>query len=304
MKSFTFLSTDGSSKINCQKWLPETEPVGIVQIAHGVSEHIERYAEFAEHLTSQGYIVVANDHLGHGKSASSHKGFFAEKNGWNLVVDDCCKLSILTKKEHPSLPYFLFGHSMGSFVARTFIIKYPDELDGVILSGTGQQAPALISSGSLLAKMVISRKGASYQSPLIDKIAYGSYNKTYPNAKTKFDWLSTDEEVVSKYIEDENCGFLSSAGLFRDMLGGIDFAGRMENISKMRKSLPVLFIAGNDDPVGDYGKAVLEVYHRFIKAGMQNASLKLYAGGRHEMLNEKNKSEVFEDVSAWLNRLV
>ena len=300
---FRFLSTDGKHNVFARECTPDGEVRAVLQIAHGVAEHIYRYAPFMEFLAENGFVVVANDHLGHGKTAENEQElcFFAEKDGWNDVVSDMDTLHKLTAAKYPDVPYFLFGHSMGSFLTRTYIIDHPEGLKGVVISGTGQNPGAVIAAGKLLAKLEMIDNGPMYHSPTLDKLAFGSYNKKYDHVRTKLDWLTRDEAVVDAYIADPLCGAMATAGMFHDMMGGLQYIWKTENLNKMDKSTPVYFMAGDGDPVGNYGEAVKKVYERFLKTGCKDVKLKLYKDGRHEMLNELNKDEVYADVLEWLN---
>lgn len=299
---YTFKSCNSKTDIHVRRCTPDGEVKGVVQIAHGIAEHVERYDRFAAFLANNGFVVVANDHLGHGKSIAdkSDLGFFAENGGWEFVVGDMRRLCRLTNDEYLGLPYFLFGHSMGSFLSRTFIIRFPDLLDGVILSGTGQQPPAIVAGGKLISCREIRRHGRRYVSDRLDRMAFGGYNKAFAPLRTDCDWLSRDTEAVDKYVADPLCGFKATAGLFSDLMGGIRFVSRSENLLRMRKELPVFFLSGDSDPVGENGKGVMRAYQSFLKAGMKDVTLKLYPGGRHEMLNELNYEEVHADILAWL----
>lgn len=299
---FTFPSSNGRTAIRVRKFEPDGEIRGIVQIAHGVAEHCERYDAFMTFLAENGFVAAANDHLGHGKSINdeSELGFFAEKDGWDLVVRDMFKLHELLTTEYPDVPCFLFGHSMGSFLARTFIIRHPALLKGAIICGTGQQSPALVGAGKTMAKMVCAFKGAKHKSNLLNNTAFGKYNSGFDTVRTPCDWLSRDEANVDKYISDPLCGFVPTAGLFRDMMSGISFIGKKENVALMRKDLPVFFIAGDKDPVGENGKGVQKAYELFKEAGMTDVTLKLYPDCRHELLNELNNDEVMGDILNWL----
>ncbi|MGN1002689.1 MAG: lysophospholipase [Oscillospiraceae bacterium] len=301
-RDYTYPSCNNKTEIHVRRCTPDGPVRGVVQIAHGIAEHVERYDRFAAFLAENGFVVVANDHLGHGQSMKdpADQGFFAENGGWEVVVGDMRRLCRLTSDEFPGLPYFLFGHSMGSFLSRTFIIRFPELLDGVILSGTGQQLPAVVTGGRLVSSLEIRRHGRRYVSDRLDKLAFGSYNKAFAPARTPYDWLSRDTEQVDKYAADPLCGFKATAGLFSDMMGGIRFVSDPKNLPRMRKELPVFFLSGDKDPVGDQGKGVLRAYNGFLKAGMKDVTLKLYPGGRHEMLNELNYQEVQQDVLVWL----
>ena len=201
----------------------------------------------------------------------------------------------------PGKPYILFGHSMGSFLARTYLIQYKSGLDGAIISGTGQQSRALVTGGRLMSALEMRRHGATYKSTLLNNMAFGSYTKKLGHVRTPSDWLSRDESVVDQYIEDPLSGFVPSAGLLHDMMEGIEFISKPKNIAKMKKDLPILFFSGDCDPVGEQGRGVTRAYKAFRKAGMTSVTMKLYHGGRHEMLNEINKDEVYQDILHWLN---
>ncbi len=303
MSESHFLSSDGKTQVYYRQYLPEGEPRGIVQLAHGIAEHSARYDDFARFLAEHGYIVVGNDHLGHGHTAVAEeaKGFFAEKGGWELAVEDMHSLHDLTAARFPGKPYFLFGHSMGSFLSRTYIIRYRSGLDGVILSGTGQQSPALVAGGKLMGETAVRRNGVAFRSEKLNAMAFGKYNERISHPRTKSDWLSRDEAVVDAYEADPLCGWIPGAGLFRDMMGGIAFISKARNVEAMRKDLPVYFLSGDCDPVGEYGKGVIKAYKSFLKAGMTDVTMKLYHGARHEILNELNNGEVYQDVLTWLD---
>ena len=302
-EDFTFLSSTGSNTIRARICKPAGDVHGVVQIAHGIAEHIERYDPFMAFLAENGFAAVGNDHLGHGKTCRDNvdKGIFAKTNGWNHVVDDMIRLHEIMQKEFPGVPSILFGHSMGSFLARTCLIRYPDAFDLAILSGTGHQGKALIKGGCLTADTICALQGAGAYGDVLNKIAFGSYLKKIEDPRTPFDWLSRDPETVDRYIEDENCGFIAKNGLYRDMLHGIAFITDGKNIAQMNKKKPVYFMSGKEDPVGDYGAGVERAYRAFCKAGCEDVTMKLYPGGRHEMLNETNKDEVFHDILNWIN---
>ncbi|MBS7263117.1 MAG: lysophospholipase [Eubacteriales bacterium] len=303
LTEFTFPSSNKQNDIRVRMIEPDGPAHAIVQIAHGVAEHSERYDAFMRYLAEHGFITAANDHLGHGKSVrdESELGYFDERDGWARVVDDMHTLHEKLCAEHPGLPYFLFGHSMGSFLTRTYLIRYPDELSGAVICGTGQQSSLLVGSGRLLARLICAFKGPKHKSTFLGNLAFGSYNKDFAPIRTKNDWLSRNEASVDAYEADPLCGFVSSAGLYRDMMGGIAFIGKQSNIGRMRKDLPVFFIAGDMDPVGEKGKGVRRAYERFLRAGMTDVAIKLYPDCRHELLNELNRDEVMSDVLNWLS---
>lgn len=300
---FYFPSSDGRTLIHVNQWTPLGGPAaGVVQIAHGVAEYGARYEPFARFLCGHGFAVVANDHLGHGKSLVEDcpMVYFGDENGWRHAVEDMEELRRRTAKVFPGVPYFLFGHSMGSFLSRTHLIRYPGRLDGCVLCGTGHMSPALIAGGKLIAGREIRRLGRKAYSAKADQLAFGAYNKPFAPNRTRFDWISASEANVDAYIADPLCGGDTTLGLFRDMLGGLGIITKQANIERMDKDLPVLFIAGDQDPVGEMGKGVRRAYQAFRKAGVGDVSIKLYHGLRHEILNEASRRYVYQDVLDWL----
>lgn len=302
-KDFYFNSSTGKNKIHARMCVPDAEPRAIVQIIHGIAEYIDRYDEFMSFLADNGIIAVGTDHLGHGKSIESEEqtGFFAYDNGWDYVVRDEEVLRLAMHENYPELPIIVFGHSMGSFMTRTLLIRYPDAFNAAIISGTGNQGAALVNGGLFMGNLVTGLKGAHHYSKFLNNLAFGSYNKIYDNPKTEYDWLSRDEANVQKYIDDPLCGFIPSCSLFRDMMTGVKFITNKKNLTAMNKDMPVYFMSGDMDPVGECGKGVQKAYNNFLEAGMKDVSIKLYPGGRHEMLNEINKDEVYTDILAWLD---
>ena len=298
-----FCSSNGQTQIHVRRCIPDCEPRAIVQIAHGIAEHVRRYDDFAFFLAQNGIQVVANDHLGHGESIMTEAdlGFFAPVGGWDLVVGDMRKLYERTHEELPSLPYFLFGHSMGSFLARSYLIKYPEGLAGALISGTAQQPGAILHAGFLMARRESKKFGVRYRSDRLYNMAFGNYNRRFEPRRTECDWISRNTEVVDQYISDPLCGFVPTAGLLADMMHGMAFNQKRSNTQRMQKNLPVMFLSGDMDPVGDYGKGVVKAFQSFLEAGMADVSLKLYHDGRHEMLNELNRDLVFGDIIGWLN---
>ena len=302
-KDFYFNSSTGKNKIHARMCVPDAEPRAIVQIIHGIAEYIDRYDEFMSFLADNGIIAVGTDHLGHGKSIESEEqtGFFAYDNGWDYVVRDEEVLRLAMHENYPELPIIVFGHSMGSFMTRTLLIRYPDAFNAAIISGTGNQGAALVNGGLIMGNLVTGLNGAHHYSKFLNNLAFGSYNKIYDNPKTEYDWLSRDEANVQKYIDDPLCGFIPSCSLFRDMMTGVKFITNKKNLTAMNKNMPVYFMSGDMDPVGECGKGVQKAYNNFLEAGMKDVSIKLYPGGRHEMLNEINKDEVYTDILAWLD---
>ena len=299
---FTFPSADGKTQIHAVEWLPDGEVRAVLQIAHGVSEYILRYEPFADYLTAHGFAVVGHDHLGHGSSTTpdGKPMYFGPKGSWNWVVQDIETRRRLAKERFPNIPYFMLGHSMGSFLLRTYLIRFPGTVDGAIIMGTGQMASLLIAGGKAVAAVESLRVGESNASALVQMLAFGAYNKQFAPNRTGFDWLSVNPENVDRYIADPLCGGNPSIGLFREMLNGMAFIAKPDEVKKMDLSTPILFISGAMDPVGDCGKGVKLAYHSFLTAGVKDVSLKLYPELRHEILCEISRDMVFDDIHQWL----
>ncbi len=306
LQEFTFLSTDGKTTLHGMEWVPEgRDIVGVLQIAHGVAEHIARYDHFARFLNEQGVAVVGNDHLGHGKSIAPGATpiYFGDGNTWDTVVDDLYTLHLRIKDKFPGVPLFLMGHSMGSFLARTYLIRYPGTVRAAIIMGTGWQPEAMITGGLLVAKTVASRSGETSTSDFVNNLAFGAYNKAFAPNRTAVDWLSVDADNVDRYVADPLSGQPATVGLFREMLTGIRFNQRADNLRKMDKDMPILIISGEKDPVGDMMKGVVRTRDAFRGAGMKDVTLISYAGLRHEILNEKAQQQtVYDDIWGWLKK--
>lgn len=301
MRTDLYYDSVGVGKIHACRWTPEGAPTAVVQLVHGIAEHVERYDQFARYLNKKGYLVVAEDHMGHGKSIDhgGTKGYF--DGGWDAAIEDTCRLMRDTQAEFPGLPYILFGHSMGSFMARTILCKYPDcGISGAVICGTGWMPEAVVKMGHSAAKLFCRQMGERNASRQLDSIVFGGYNKRVERPRTKSDWLTRDAVIVDAYIADPMCGFTASCGLLRDMLGGIMDIQKKENLARMKKDLPVLFIAGGDDPVGGYGKGVRQAAQEFSDAGMTDVTTKIFPLCRHEVLNEINRAEVFRTVNIWI----
>lgn len=301
MRTDIYFDSCGAGTIHACRWMPEGQPRAILQIVHGIAEYVERYDDFANYLTGLGYMVVAEDHMGHGKSITggSVQGYF--HGGWFSAVEDTYHLLEETRRQYPELPYVLFGHSMGSFMARTILAKYPNSgISAAIICGTGWQPKALLKVAIPLCKLVCRKQGEQNPSPKLQNLVFGSYNKRVEHPRTAYDWLNRDDKLVDAYIADPLCGFTASAGLLRDMMIGISYIEEEKSLQNMRKDLPVFFIAGGDDPVGNYGEGVKQAAGAFQAAGMQNVKLRVYPLCRHEILNEINKQEIYEDVVQWL----
>lgn len=302
MRTDFYYDSTGAGSIHACKWTPEKDPIGIVQIVHGIAEYIERYDDFACYLNDLGYVVVAEDHMGHGKTMHTGvKGYF--HGGWFNAVADSYTLLERTKAEYPELPYVLFGHSMGSFMARTILCKYPESgISAAIICGTGWQPRYMLPAVIKLCDSICKKVGEQNPSETLQNLVFGGYNKRVEHPRTPFDWLSRDPKQVDAYIEHPMCGFTASCGLLRDMLKGISYVEQPDNLAKMNRELPVFFIAGGDDPVGSYGKGVIRTAEEFRKAGMKDVSQRIYPLCRHEILNEINREEIYHDISSWIEK--
>lgn len=296
-----FKSSDGIHEIAGYFFTDESQPPrAILQISHGMCEYIGRYRDFAAFMASHGFAVCGNDHLGHGASSpdADTDGFFAEKGGRFYVLRDLKSMNDLARKRWPGLPLILLGHSMGSFFARWFAEVYPDALDALIISGTGGPNPAA-GAGLALTNLVGAARGPKYRSQLVHNMAFGAYLKQIEAPKTPYDWISRDEEIVAAYAKDPKCTFQFTVSAFHELMAVLRQVNRPAWAGTIRTDLPVWLFSGEADPVGDYGKGVRTVYERLKAAGLADLQLKLYPGGRHEMLNETNRAEVYADVLGW-----
>ena len=300
-REFSYPSSDGSHTVHAMEWLPQGQPRAVVQIVHGVAEYVGRYDHVARFLTERGFLVCGEDHLGHGKTVDDGKyGYFGPRGGWDLVARDIRRLRELQGEKYPGGPYVMLGHSMGSFLTRTYLIRWPGTVDGAVLSGTGQEPAPLVALGKALAGGLCLLRGGDSVSPLVNAMSLGAYNKKFAPNRTGADWISRDEAVVDAYLKDPLCTFMPTVAMFRDMMGGLQYIADRNNLARMDKETPVYFLSGDRDPVGAMGKGVEKVVRMFRKAGCRDVSVKLYPEGRHEMFNELNRDEVMADLLAWL----
>ena len=302
MRTDFFFKSGSGARLHGCRWTPDSQVRAVLQIVHGIAEYVERYDGFANFLNRQGILVVAEDHMGHGKSISQEcpQGYFA--GGWQTAVDDTYRLTRDTMAEFRDVPFILFGHSMGSFMARPILAKYPDSgITAAVICGTGWQPAPVLAAGKAACALVCRAKGERAPSPLLQAMAFGTYNRKVEHPRTPYDWISRDNSVVNAYKADPLCGFTPTAGLMRDMMEGIAYIQREENLARMGKALPVLFIAGGDDPVGSYGAGVRTAAEAFRKAGMERVDVRIYPLCRHELLNEINREEIMDDVSRWID---
>lgn len=301
-EEFLFDSRDGKSKIHAVRWVPEGKICCILQIVHGMAEFVERYEAMAQYLGEKGIMVTGEDHLGHGKSVpgGGRYGYFCEQDPATVVVRDVHRLKKMNQEEYPGIPYVILGHSMGSFITRNYLFRYGTGIQGAIICGTGSQPKALVKLCLLIERIQRLFLGSSHVAKMIDHMAFGSYNKRIEAPKTSFDWLCTDENEVQKYMDEPMCGFTFTLNGFRTLFTLLDRLNKEENLKLMPKELPVMFIAGEEDPVGNHGEGVRKAQEDFVKNGMERTSLKLYGGCRHEILNEPIKQQIYDDIYAWV----
>ena len=299
-QEFNYLSSNGSTLIHCVKWVPEN-PIGVIQIVHGITEHIDRYEEFANYMVNQGYIVIGNDHLGHGKSIITDKPkmFIGELGSWNYLVKDINTLYEIITEEY-KLPIYLIGFSLGSFVSRHYLIDYNPFYQKAILVGTGIQPNIVLNILKLIVKGEVKKIGVENTSKFIRELSFGTYNKQIKDAKTDYDWLTSSEEEINKYINDPLVGKDTTGSLFYELLDGMVYTSKLSNIKKM-KELPILLLSGLDDPVGSKGNGVKKLENIYKKNNI-DVSLKLYEGKRHDLFHETNKLEVFNDILTYIKK--
>lgn len=295
---YSFPSATGITDIYVQSVIPSDKLIvkGAISIVHGMAEHSDRYKEIAEYLASDGWAVFMHDHAGHGKSVKTNEdlGYFGDEDGYEKITDDVLKVTEIIRKAFPDKPLIIWGHSMGSFVTRNFIAKYPDASDAAVICGTSGANPAA-GMGIMIAKLIALLLGNRHRSGLLDTMAFGTYNKKF-NGSTGFEWLSVNEENVSTYVEDRLCGYKFTCFGFKDLFSVLAAVSTKEWYNAVPSSMPLFLIAGDMDPVGNYGKGVKEVYEKLKKSGHTNVSMKLYKGLRHEIHNEAARQTVLDDI--------
>ena len=296
-------SSNGTDKLHLVEWQPEGEVRGILQVSHGMIEYIDRYDRFARFMAERGFVVIGNDHLGHGETAAEKNyGYFAPEDGSGYVVRDLHRVSQYARRKYPDKPFILMGHSMGSFMARRYAMTYGKELDGLILMGTGSKPEILLKVGRVLVGALIRMKGEWAHSGLLEKLCFALYNIRSRPARTPSDWLSRDEKEVDKYLAHPYSKFTFTLNGYRTLFEVISFVQDKDNILRLPHSLPMLFVAGQEDPVGNYGKSVKAVAQSYQRAGVGDVTCRLYPGARHELLNELDYETTQEDIWDWIAR--
>ena len=306
-KQFSFLSKDGKTKIHAVKWMPESgEYRAVLQITHGMVEYIERYKPFAEFLNDQGVLVVGHDHLGHGASVASEEelGYFAEPDPSDTLVEDMHTLRTTIQTENPGVPYFMMGHSMGSFLLRQYLTMRAEGLAGVIVMGTGDMPYALLKAGQAVCKSISLTKGWHHRSHLVNQLGMGGYNRQFEPSDSTKDWITSDDSKRKEYEADPLCNFVFTVNGYYQMFEGMKVLTRRHAMDKIPVELPVIFVSGAEDPVGSNGVGVTRVFRKYEAHGMTDVEMKLYAGDRHEILNETDREEVYEDLYRWMEKRI
>lgn len=303
---YRFLSSDGEHTIYSEIYTPKSvEPRAIVQLAHGMIDYTGRYIELASFLCSHGVIFAGNHHLGHGKSVvdPDDYGFFAEKNGYRYVIDDLYLMNQHLHKSYPDLPIIMLGHSMGSFISRLYAKEHPSSVSGLIIHGTGGPNP-LVGMGKTLASLIRSFYGSRHRSALIEKMAFGAYNNKYPKSEGHNAWLTRDLSKVADRDTNEFTSFKFTVSAYRDLFELLGKSNSQTWFKEYPKDMPTVIMSGDMDPVGNYGKGPRYVYKQLMINGVDNVTLKMYEGARHELFNETNSDEVFADILEWINGVI
>ena len=304
---FTFLSKDGKTNIHAVKWIPDSgEYKAILQITHGMIEYIERYEPFAKFMTENGYMVVGHDHLGHGESVNTNEdlGFFADVDSpSDYLIEDMHKLRTTIQKENPGVPYFMFGHSMGSYMLRKYLSVYNDNLRGAIICGTGFSPEKVTKMGIMATKLMKVLKGSHGRSKMLRDLTYDKYYKKFDmfGKDASNSWLTRDEEIVKKYYADPKCTYMFTVNGYVGLTEAVLYSCKQENVDKIPNKLPIFIVSGSDDPVGGCSEGVMKVVNMFKESGKVDLTYKLYDGFRHEILNEIGKEQVYSDLLAWMN---
>lgn len=305
-KDFYIPSRDGVHRLHVVLWEPEGEVRAVVQISHGMIEMVDRYEDFALFLNRHGYAVIGNDHLGHGLTAGNDAdlGYFCPRNMSATVVADLHRVTRYAKKKYKKKPYFMLGHSMGSFMARRYLMTYGMDLDGCVICGTGSQSRPVLIAGPIVAKALRLVFGDRFRSRLLERNAFGTYQKRIPNPRTKSDWMTRDTAIVDWCRSNKYCSFRFTLNGYRTLFEVLSFIQKRQNIDRIPKELPLFFIAGGQDPVGHYGRDVRRISAGYEKVGVEDVSLKIYQEDRHEILNELDRDLVYRDVLSWLEAKV
>ncbi|MEL7649494.1 MAG: alpha/beta hydrolase [Sedimentibacter sp.] len=304
-EEFYYDSSDNKTKIHAIRWIPKGNVKAVLQIAHGMLEHMERYDDFATSLASSGILVTGNDHLGHGLSVHTEedRGYFSAKDGNTAVVEDMHKLRKLTEEKFKGVPYFMLGHSMGSFLLRQYITTH-DRLSGAIIVGTGHQPYVLVKAGMAVSRAIATVKGWRHRSLFVNNLAIGSYNKSFEPSRTSVDWLTKEDSIVDEYLADDKINFIFTLNAYYNMFKGMTYLYDRKKLEKIPKDLPVIFLSGAGDPVGNFGKDVPKLCNQFKALGVKDVDFRLYENDRHEIINETDREEVHRHIAKWIEHRI
>lgn len=305
-REFYFKSSDGINRVHTVEWSPEDGTVkAVLQIVHGMAEHVGRYDAFARFMADKGYLVVGDDHLGHGKTAASDTEFgYMGEDGAHLLVKDEHRLQKHMKEQYPVVPYIILGHSMGSYITRRFISIYGDDVDACLILGTGFQTSLETGAGLTLAGLIGKAKGEHHRSDLLTELGFGKYCSRIDNPRTESDWLCRDEKVVDEFKNDPLCDFIFTVNGYKALFTLVREDCDDRTAAKVPKELPIYILSGAEDPVGQYGEGVMKTYEQYKQAGIEDLQVKIYPQMRHEILNECGKEEVYEDIFRWIEERI
>ena len=303
-KETSFLSVDGKTNIHVIQWIPEKEPYkAILQITHGMIEFIDRYDKFASFLSDNGILVVGHDHLGHGESVVTKEdwGYIGDGTS-DWLIADMHTLRTNTMKEFPGVPYFMLGHSMGSYMLRKYLARYSEGLAGTIIMGTGYMPESTTKMAMTISKFLAKLFGWKHRSKFVESCSFAGPYKRYDvtGKDVKNSWLTKDTEIVAWYYHEPACTFKFTLNAYMALFEAVLEDCRQESVEKITKDLPVFIVSGQDDPVGDMGAGVKKVYDMFKEAGNKDVTYRLYENDRHEILNETDREKVFSDILAWI----
>lgn len=297
-----WLNCSDAAPLYVNRWFADQPPKAVLMVAHGMAEHSGRYARLGAALVAAGYELYAHDQRGHGETARHGSlGHYADRDGWNLVVNDLARLNHHIRQQHPHVPIFLLGHSMGSYITQAYLMHHSCSLQGAILSGSNYQPAWLYRAARAVACFERWRQGPLGRSALLEFLSFGSFNKAFKPNRTAFDWLSRDPAEVDNYVNDPLCGFRCSNQLWLDLLGGLLQITPLRNLAQIDSGLPLLVIGGARDPVSQ-GKRLRDLAGALREAGNPQVQLKIYPDARHELLNESNRDEVTADLIDWLEQ--
>lgn len=296
-----FDSANGKDRVQYFIFEPDMEPKAVIRFVHGMAEHVERYEEYFTYLADKGFLVSADNHIGHKGSVASDDdlGYFADHDGWKYLVEDEKKLTDLMREKYPHLPVFLYGHSMGSFIARAYLTRYADTLSGAIICGSAGSNP-MLGMGKKMAAFLRKIKGARHRSGLMTMIMFGSYNKKYKDPKSAYAWLTRDEQVVCAYEADPYCGFMFTISGYQDLMELLDRVNADSWYESVPVELPILVVSGSMDPVGGWSEGIYEIDQKLRRKQRNDVTVKLYKDMRHEIHNEIGKEGVWTDIANWV----